>query len=235
MTYETEVFTSSIVVVGDFNPAIISPGWLARNGLIGEDDAKAAREDQNYGKTLLVSHQVTNFETSWFTLQVLENQFSLTNKEALSTAFKDLAVGIFQLLSHTPANAVGLNFMAHFKLGDKDEYHRVGDKLAPKSIWENAFSEEFAIGTEHLTMVFQAGGRDDSRKTKDSKRISLQASNRIKYGIKLSLNDHHDVSSCSVHPTQAEKVAEIIDTEWQETWNQAKKAFDHVLSRATEQ
>ena len=120
VTHTAEIFTSSVVAVGDFNPAIFSPDWLEGNKLIGKSDADTVRES----KSMISSHQVTSFETKWFALQVLENRFSLTSKDALSPALKDLAVGIFQLVPHTPVTAVGLNFLAHFKLTSEEEYHR---------------------------------------------------------------------------------------------------------------
>ena len=116
VTHTAEIFTSSVVAVGDFNPAIFSPDWLEGNKLIGKSDADTVRES----KSMISSHQVTSFETKWFALQVLENRFSLTSKDALSPALKDLAVGIFQLVPHTPVTAVGLNFLAHFKLTSED-------------------------------------------------------------------------------------------------------------------
>jgi hypothetical protein len=121
VTHTAEILTSSIVAVGDFNPAIFSPDWLERNDLIGEGDADTAREGGRTRSMMLVSHQATTFETEWFALQVLESQFSLTSKDVLSPAFKDLAVGIFQLVPHTPVTAVGLNFLGHFKLASEHD------------------------------------------------------------------------------------------------------------------
>ena len=39
MTRTADIFGSSVVAVGAFNPAIFSPDWLERNKLIGQDDA----------------------------------------------------------------------------------------------------------------------------------------------------------------------------------------------------
>ena len=92
-------------VVGDFNSAIFSPDWLDRYDLIGKDDVEIAHEGE-LSSALIVAHEVTTFETKWFALQVLENQLSIRSKDALSPALKDLAVGIFQLVPHTPVKAV---------------------------------------------------------------------------------------------------------------------------------
>ena len=231
MAHTAEILTSSIVAVGDFNPAIFSPDWLERNKLIGEGDAAAAREGSQ-GRPLLVSHQVSTFESEWFALQVLENQFSLTSKGALSPAFKDLAAGIFQLVSHTPLNAVGLNFTGHFKLASQEEYHKVGDVLAPKDIWNSLYPDESA-GMEQITILFKRGTRDKPVDTKDEKRITVQPSRSLKFGVIVSLNDHHDVTTASEdNLTPAERVALIIDSQWELALKDAVGLFDKVLSMA---
>lgn len=231
MAYTAEILTSAIIVVGDFNPAIFSPDWLEGNKLIGKGDADMVRE-KSQGKSLIVSHQVAAFETKWFALQVIDNQFSLTSKDALSPAFKDLAVGIFQLLPHTPVTAVGLNFMAHFKLASEDEYHKVGDILAPKDIWTKLYPDH-AAGLADLTIRIQAGTRGKPLKMKDERRITLQPSNKLKFGVFLAYNDHHDVSTPSEdNQKPAERVATIIDKEWETSWKDAVRAFDGLLSMA---
>lgn len=231
MAYTAEIFTSSIVAVGDFNPAIFSPDWMERNKLIGESDANSVREGRT-AKSLIVSHQVATFETKWFVLQVLENQFSLTSKDALSPALRDLAVSIFQLVPHTPVTAVGLNFLAHYKLASESEYHRVGDVLAPKDIWTALYPDEMA-GLADLTVRIQRGSRGQPTKTNDEKRIAIQPSNLIKFGAFLSYNDHHDLSTAGENDVKSgERVAALIDSQWEASWQDAVRVFDGVLTRA---
>jgi hypothetical protein len=57
-----EVFQSTIICVGAFNPPIIRPEWLNRHKLIGNDDANEARRSVS----LLTTPQVSQFETQWF-------------------------------------------------------------------------------------------------------------------------------------------------------------------------
>jgi len=231
--HSAEILTSSIVVLGNFNPAIFSPDWLERNQLIGEEDAGVAR-DGSEGRSMIISKQVATFETAWFVLQVLDNQFALTSKGAFSPAFKDLAVGIFQLVPHTPVTALGLNFMGHFKLTTEAEYHRVGDVLAPKDIWATLYPDETA-GLADLTIRIQRWTRGKPLKTKDEKRISVQQSNKFKFGIYLSYNDHHDVTTIVDDQTPAERVAIIVDNDWESSWTDAVRVFDGVLCMALEQ
>jgi hypothetical protein len=152
-------FSSAIVAVGAFNPAILTPDWLEKNQLIGSDDAENARNFEG----LIISQQVTVFETDWFALQVLDNQFSLTSKGALSPTLRDLASGIFALVPHTPVTALGLNFLGDYKMPSLDQYHKVGDILAPKDIWSKIYPpEENSVGLMSLSVKIQNGKREDT-------------------------------------------------------------------------
>ena len=130
--FVSEIFESSIVVGGNFNPAIFSPYWMEKNNLIGSDVAKNALESPS----LIITNQALRFETEWFVLQVLPQQFSLTSKGAIAPMMRDLAEQVFLLLPHTPVTAVGLNFQGHYKINTIEDYHKIGDTLAPKKIWD---------------------------------------------------------------------------------------------------
>lgn len=229
-----EILGSSVVVLGAFNPAILTPDWLERNKLIGQDDADVARQDLSF----VVSQQVTQFGTEWFALQVFENRFSLTNKGALTPALKDLAVGIFTLLAHTPVTAVGLNFTGHYKLDGENEYHKIGDVLAPKTIWKRIYPDDNqSSGLAELTILIQPCARGDKPKSADAKRITVQPSDRFRgHGVFFALNDHHIVDADDKEPvTAAERVAKIIDSEWQDRWQESLRVFSEIISFALEE
>lgn len=233
MTYKADIFTASIVVLGNFNPAIFSPDWLARNNLIGEGDATVAREGRT-GKQPLISHQVTNIDTEWFTLQVLDSKFSLTSKGVLNPALKDLAIGIFQLVPHTPVIAIGLNFIGQFKLNTVEEQHKIGDVFAPKDVWNTLYPDDFYAGLENLTIRIQHGSREEGAPdTNDEKRILLHRSSNFKSGIALSLNDHRDLTEGtddSLSP--AERLVEIVEDQWDAVWKDSERVFNQIISKA---
>ena len=229
-----EIFGASVIVIGDFNPAIISPDWLEQNNLIGKDDAEDARQDDG----TVISHKATQFETSWFAMQVLERQFSLTSKGLLSPSIKDLAVGIFSTLSHTPISAMGINFMAHYKMLKADHYFKIGDVIAPKTIWSELFKDENeSIGLEALVMRVEPCKRGDTPTTGDLKRITLQISNKVHQGIFFSLNDHHNIVKIpnGSSTDAADKIVMLLEQEWQNTLDESKNIFDTVIERALQQ
>lgn len=231
MTRKAEMYASSVVCLGAFNPAILSPDWLQRNSLIGSQDADLARQ----GQTLIISHQVTQFETSWFAVQVVENQFALTSKGALTEAFKDLAAGILTLLPQTPITAIGLNFMGHYKLPSISDFHALGDLLAPKTIWNELFpAKDEPPGLVNLTVNIRKLDRlANVIKSKDFKNISVQPSNQIPHGVYLAFNDHHDLApDDESRLLPAERAASLIDSIWDATNQDATKIFDGLISKA---
>jgi hypothetical protein len=218
------------VVVGNFNPTIFTPDWLEKNELIGRDDAELIRQSPQ----IIISHQVTSFESDWFALQVLENQFSLTSKGVLSPALRDLAAGILQLVLHTPVSAVGLNFMAHLKIANQDGYYKIGDVLAPKTIWKDLFSAENDLpGLGNLGIRIQHGKRGEPVKNNDEIRLSVQPSDRVKQGIFVLYNDHHDVLSVEDDErTPTERAVSIVEDKWESAWQDAIRVFDGLVTKA---
>lgn len=226
-----DIFGSSIVALGAFNPAIFSPDWLERNNLIGADDALAAKTLPSF----VISGQVSFFETGWFSIQVVENQFVLNSKGALSPAFRDLAVGILTLVPHTPITALGLNFMGHYRMSNEADYHKVGDVLAPKNIWKDLYPDgNDSIGVGDLSMRIQRGPRGQPT-TKDERRISLQSSTKLPCALYLAYNDHHEIAEDrDRNLTSAERAVEVINNDWEASHSDALRVFDGLISKALE-
>ena len=124
-----------------------------------------------------------------------------------------------------------MNFVGHFKLASAEDYHKVGDVLVPKDLWSNLY-EDTTAGMEQVTLRFQKGSRDKPVETRDEKRITVQPSRGIKFGISLALNDHHHVSHDHEEQSPAELVASIIDNHWESEWTDANRVFEHILSEA---
>ena len=230
MPHSAEIFGSSIVLVGSFNPSIFTADWLEVHQLIGAGDAEYARAAKN----LLVSRQVSVCETEWFALQVLENQFSLTSKGALSPAFQDLAEGIASLVPHTPVTALGLNFMGHYKLPTEAEYHKVGDVLVPKTIWNELIDPKSEMaGMADVTVRIQHGERGKPVTDPDELRIQVQPSAQVKFGVFLSCNNHLEWFARKPQgKANAEGAAEVVSAEWESAWHRAESIFDGLLMKA---
>lgn len=217
-------------MVGAFNPAIFSPDWLEYNNLIGRDDAEDARSCERF----IVSQQATVYETKSFDLQVLEGQFSLTSRGALNPSLMDLAYGILMLVPQTPISGIGLNFLGHYKMASEQDYHKVGDTLAPKAIWNKLYENlQNNAGLTSLTIAIHDEERGKAQTTANVKRITVQPSGKVKNGIYFSINNHIDIHPpFGIGETAADRAAEIIKTKWQEGWDRSLIIFDKILEEA---
>ena len=110
---------------------------------------------------------------------------------------------------------------------------KVGDVIAPKDIWNSLYSEEYMAGLENLSIRIQHGTRQTGIDSKDEKRILLQRSENFKYGVGISLNDHHDlIDGYSDQLAPAERLVSIVEDQWEEVWVDAERVFDQILSKA---
>jgi hypothetical protein len=229
-----EVFGSQVVVVGSFNPPVLTPGWLEANKLIGSGDAEFAMQNES----LAITPEISRFETEWFTVQILKQQFALMSKGPVTPALKDLLVGIFTLLPHTPVTAIGLNSIAHYRIGTTADYHMIGDVLAPKEIWNTFYPESKRqnVGLESITMVINPSERGVPTAATDRvKRITLSPSDKIKSnGIQIFLNDHFPIlPEKSSKVSSCDMLLDITENHWQSSMNDATSAFVGILKAAT--
>ena len=93
----------SIVMLGSFNPVIITPFWLSGKSLIRESDATSAEVN-------IIHNEVVEFDLGWASFEITQNRFSVKcTKEPFFEIVIDLVVGIFTILKETPINSFGFN------------------------------------------------------------------------------------------------------------------------------
>lgn len=98
-----EIEGMGIVLVGSFNPQIFQPAWFAAEGLIRKEEEEAA-------KIQLIHRQAALFSLDWLQLQVTDEKFvALTTPSSYYEPLRDLVLGTFRLLRHTPIRQMDLN------------------------------------------------------------------------------------------------------------------------------
>ena len=85
--------STTVVAVGDFNPAIFQPYWYSSMGLIGKKVAESS-------SIQVVHKDVADFSTDWFGLQVLHDRFSRIASVALLASSNKFQFGNFPGLFH---------------------------------------------------------------------------------------------------------------------------------------
>lgn len=136
MKLKSEMFLSSIVILGNFNPVILNTGWFRRFKILPEKEIAFAEEQipiiQNKNESIptdtltfltkrcLISPNRTQISFENYYLDLTPQRFVfLTKSQSEFERIFEPVSRIFVLLSHTPINALGINFEFIIDLRDE--------------------------------------------------------------------------------------------------------------------
>jgi hypothetical protein len=205
-----QIKTLSIVFLGDFNPVIVQPFWLANKKLIKEQEAKDTIVE-------LIHNEIVKYDIGWATLEITKKRFELrTSKEPYFEPLKDLMISIFSILTETPIDAMGINHILHFALPDKNKHYEFGNKLAPLNMWNDFMNDPRIFSFE----IYEKERKDG---LPGFVRIKVQPSDQnIQFGVSLNINDHYTLSS-NENGRNGEMVKCLKDN-----WNSSLKRAEEI-------
>jgi hypothetical protein len=206
-----QIRTLNIVLLGEFNPAIIQPFWLAKKGLIKEQEALEAKLE-------IVNPQLTRYDLDWVFIELTANRFTFnSSKEPFFALVKDLVEGIFSFLPETPITAIGINHLIHYSIPRDEQFYEIGNRLTPLTMWDNILKDPKML---EYSIIEQK--RTD--KNAGSFLIKIQASDQIlKNGLLISVNDH-----LALKPDQNGRSGELIQL-MKQTWTSSFKRTDESI------
>ena len=228
MRIEPETSGVTVVLLGDFNPAIFTPAWFALHGLLPKVVAERA--------DLKVAHrQVTEFSTDWLRLQVTSDRFSASTAQAPHVGVRDLVMRVFnEHLSHTPLKAMGINRNVEFQVDGLAERDRIGRALAPVEPW-GRWAVELGADGEHggMTSLTMSQIRPEGRPKGGSINVNVRPSSRIgdgRSGIFVEVNDHY---AADVAVTGGNlQLMGFLDRHFDMSIRRADEIIGHIMSLA---
>lgn len=125
-----EVEGVALLLRGSFNPSIVQPYWLAYNELIRKAEAENAEVE-------IVRPELSIFKVGDLKVTVAHDSFQIESTSESSELVRDLAIGVFHLLEHTPIQALGFNRGMHFKKNEEDLWSQIEHKFTPTDIWKS--------------------------------------------------------------------------------------------------
>lgn len=206
----------SIVLLGDFDPRIFAPAWFGKNELIRPTEADEADVE-------IVNPEVAEFGLDWVRLQVTREHFAVdTSQDAFFEASRDLVLGTFELLRHTPLKAMGINRHEHRRMNSTKAWREFSRALAPNGPWQGLLTEP---EMEDLTMQ---GVRPDGYK--GCVQVTVQPSQRIAGGVYLCVNDHYaDIEESAADPAGASAAMEILRENWQSSRERSFRILEQLV------
>jgi hypothetical protein len=210
-----EISGSNITLRGSFNPKIFQPEWFGRQNLLPLAEVEAS-------EIKILHPQICQFETERFSIQVTQDQFAVSSKPATNAVMlRDLVLGTFFVLEHTPASAMGLNRQMHYSMGSEELWHQLGDRLVPKVVWKEVLSGRPGM----LSLSIQTM-KDDPPGAKLT--IKVEPSQKLTHGVYFETNDHFPASEHE----PLKFLMDILKKEWEPSQNHASKVASHIVAWA---
>lgn len=188
-TTQNEIF--SIVFLGDFSPLNFTPKWFFDQKCIAQEDYDQTCSPEN--KNTFLTPGLVTFETSFFSIEVTQQRFSVLLKKNPYTLLSDFVNIAFQNLTGIKIRALGINYQCVYAIANASLYQQIGDRLAPKSYWAKLLGDEVSgdyrkSSLNNISMRKLKNGDD-----KGAINITLSPSPLVKqFGIVISNNDHCD-------------------------------------------
>lgn len=168
----------TIVLLGSFNPQIFQPAWFASQGLIRKEAADSTKIE-------VIHNEIASLSIESLKLQITKDRYFASTPDASSyEVLRDLTLGSFRILHHTPISAMGLNHGFHYLMPSEDAWHEVGIGIAPPGPWSKILQKPV------LRSLTMQGARPD--KYKGYIQVHVEPSSQVKPGVFVTFNDHYE-------------------------------------------
>jgi hypothetical protein len=215
MALSCELEGASVVLLGNFNPAIFQPQWFARQSLIRPSEADAA-------EIQVIAPPITSFKLDWLVIQVTAQKFIATTADMGHLApLLELVLGTFDSLQHTPVQQMGLNRDMHYRAPSVELWHSIGHKLAPKESWQGLIESP---GMETIQISGKRSGSDALKLT-----VTIQPSIRVQPGVYFGTNEHFDTGG-----GPARELMQVLKDHWWGAQEHAKTIAETLLQRLSD-
>ena len=204
---------ASVVLLGDFNPVIFHPEWYLRHGLIEEEEGREAKVE-------VVMNDVAIVRLKWAVVEVMRERYTArSNDESHFDPLRDLVIGTFNLLEHTPIKQIGINRHIRFEVENADVWHHIGHVLAPKKHWRTHLREP---GLMQITIRGKCGEPEDHQVNVTLKPISHEPPT-----IQLEINNHYILGQ-----TKFDNANALLQARWEIDLSSSAKLAEDLTNAA---
>lgn len=201
----------SIVLLGDFNPAMFQPEWFCRNDILSVEDVNFAKDQEK--DPVIVTPQATFFKTPQLDVTIKSDRFEVIASKEPYLMAKDFMTKVLDKLGSYTITAYGFNVGAHYPIDSAKTYQLIGDRLAPKKYWVDLLKDEVSGDKRNsgLLSLQMHKKKDDGS---GSITMLFQPSSQFNPGVFISSNDHSEMKE---EDQSAEIVMEMIESRFEST------------------
>lgn len=212
---QREVF--SIVLLGDFNPAIFHPLWFSLNGLFADAEAKEA-------DISVIAKELASFTIGGINIQVEKSRLGFTITEPQhEPVLQSTAIGTMMILEHTPVTVLGFNRDMIFDVESDEARNEIGFRLVPKDDWA-AF-----LKPRGMKLLIFEGERSDC--VADQIQFRVSPSGEVPHGVFVGVNQQYMLKT-EVREKPELRLGEAMramSEDWKSFTQYAKNAVRQVI------
>ncbi|MCK5615457.1 hypothetical protein KAR91_77050 [Candidatus Pacearchaeota archaeon] len=206
-----------IVLIGDFIPKIFHPNWFVYQKLLGKEEGESADIE-------IIHNDLVIFNIDWLRLEVTRNRIVASARlDQYYEVLRDLIYGTFVILSHTPLRMLGINNYYEYMVSSSEDWHLLGDILAPKDIWFKVLDKP---GLKSLTIEGKNASTEDYR----SMYSITSGPSKEKLSFKISTNYHFELISTVENVVESNKILKILADEWASSQERAKNIGNTIFN-----
>ena len=211
----------SFVGLGSFSPPQFSPAWLQSEGLFREEEIKES-------KIGIIAHELSEFFIPGIAFRVLQNSLTITaDDQRYFESLKDLVFSIFSILDRTPIRYFGINYEYHFQVESEKKLDKLRDIIAPKKFWEQSLKSPILL--RDITVQTE---NKFSPEEENYVRITVNRSDKIKYGVRVFVNNHFAISEETLFDG-TNYLVELIKNNWPEIQKESKYILGTIMRQLT--
>lgn len=202
---------ASIVLLGRFEPATLTPTWLATNQLVRTEEAENA--------TVGILHrEIVDFNLGWVRLLVTTDRFFASAEAAHELELVDLVLGIFAFVEPSPIEAMGLNRKMSFRMPSVALWHALGHRLAPKEPWTGILENPGMAGVS--VQGRRAGSSAAYLQIRVAPTVGAQPT------VLIETNEHFERGT-----ENRQELLSVLRESWLDTQIFARKAADNLVNQ----
>lgn len=218
----------SVVLVGTFNPAIFSPAWLAKMGLISDTALETAKIEYNLP-------EIAKFAANDMSYEVVSTRFQLRTENEPFIVASDATAKIFgELLPHTPIKQLGINFETHFSTLSLEQRTNLGRALAPLEPWGgfgSRIKQDASRRGGMVTLVMQESEPNDRALGHRQARIEPSKKLNKETGVAIHINDHFEYQQ-DAKVSDATEVISILQNRFDDSLAESRKIAGELMEYA---
>ncbi len=216
MVRERDIYTIGVVILGNFNPVILTPQWLSAKGLIRETESDTAKFE-------FIHPEMTRFEIDWLSVESTRDRIDFkTKRESHFSALRDLIVSFFSNLRETPIDAFGINHLCHFSMKDQKEYANFGYWLSPVEQFSSVLNKPKLLSVEYI--------ETKSENNSDGvMRIRITPSDLLKDHKSVVFNCNHHFDNPG---KDAKQMISLLVEKWEYSFNKTLEINNSIWEKA---